>query len=120
MQNTMSSKENHRSIVCKKGRLSGPTAARRVRVATEMLQKYPNKEDWHRVRFSDEVHFGWGIRVKIRIIVRVGERYCPDCLQKHAGPAEKDKKNSTAGLRLGITSSQAWCFMTFLATQMAR
>lgn len=36
--------------------------------ASDMLTKYPNPEDWNRVRFSDEVHFGYGPEGQLRII----------------------------------------------------
>ncbi len=41
-----------------------------------MLDKYPQPEDWHRVRFSDEVYFGYGTQDKLRIIRKAGVRYC--------------------------------------------
>ena len=25
-----------------------------------MIKRYPNLEDWHHIRWSDETHFGWG------------------------------------------------------------
>jgi hypothetical protein len=57
-----------------------------------MLNKYPQPDDWHRVRFSDEVHFGWGPQGKIRIIRKSGQRYCQDCIQEEHEPDKKDKK----------------------------
>ena len=33
---------------------------RRSEYARVMLEKYPEKEDWRHIRFSDECHFGWG------------------------------------------------------------
>ena len=35
-------------------------AAYRVKWCLIMLQRYPKKEDWYQVRWSDETHFGWG------------------------------------------------------------
>ena len=32
----------------------------RVRWCEIMLKRYPKKEDWYQVRWSDETHFGWG------------------------------------------------------------
>ncbi len=46
-----------------------------------MLERYPNPEDWDHVRFSDEVHFGWGPQGKLRVIRKPGQRYCFDCVQ---------------------------------------
>ena len=41
-----------------------------------MIQKYPRLEDWHRIRFSNEVHFGYDIQNKLRIIEKVDMYYC--------------------------------------------
>jgi hypothetical protein len=42
---------------CVAGWLADRPMDRRVRWAKYMLAKYPMPEDWHRARFSDEVHF---------------------------------------------------------------
>ena len=47
-----------------------------------MLQKYPRAEDWHRIRFSDEVHFSLGPEGRVYVLRRPGERYCSDCIQE--------------------------------------
>jgi hypothetical protein len=57
-----------------------------------MLERYPRPEDWHHVRFSNKVHFGWGPQGKILIIRKTGMRYCQNCIQEEGQPAEKDKK----------------------------
>ena len=57
-----------------------------------MLEKYDSPEDWYIVRFSDEVHFGWGPQGKLRIIRTPGQRYCSDCIQYKDQPTETDKK----------------------------
>ena len=57
-----------------------------------MLARYPNPEDWDRVRFSDEVHFGWGPQHHLRIIRKPGQRYCVDCIQHSDMPKSKDEK----------------------------
>ena len=64
----------------------------RMKWSDAMLSRYPNAEDWKRVRFSDEVHFGWGPQGKLRIIRRLGERYCHDCIQEADEPDEAVKK----------------------------
>lgn len=58
-----------------------------------MLDKYPHPEDWHRVHFSDEVHFGYGTQDKLRIIWKAGMRYCQDCIEEVQEPTEKRQKN---------------------------
>ena len=57
-----------------------------------MLERYPEPEDWDRVRFSDEVHFGWGPQHQLRIIRKPKERYCVDCIQHSDAPKSKDEK----------------------------
>ena len=57
-----------------------------------MLNNYPEKEDWYRVRFSDEVHFGCSSKGKLPIIRKPGQRYCQDCVQEEHMPDEKNKK----------------------------
>ena len=64
----------------------------RMNWATVMLDKYPHAEYWHSIRFSDEVHFGYGTQVKLNIIRKPGIHYYQDCVQQIDEPAEKDKK----------------------------
>lgn len=58
-----------------------------------MQGRYPRPEDWYRVRFIDEVHFGYGPQAKLRSIRKPEEQYCPDCIQGDKEPEEKDKKH---------------------------
>lgn len=110
IRTAMGSMDYHKCIACQKGWVSAPTAANRVRYAQEMLHKYPNKEDWHHVRFSDEVHFGWGPQGKLRIIRRPGERYCPDCLQERDEPVEKDRKRLHCWAAVGYNFKSSMVF----------
>lgn len=79
-------------VSCKKGRVNAKTAVKRVEWSTIMLDRYPEPEDWDRVRFSDEVHFGWGPQGKLLIIRISGERYCQDFIQEEHMPDKKNKK----------------------------
>ena len=65
----------HKCLACVKGWLDEHMAKRRVAYAHNMLQRYPLEQDWHRVRFSDEVHFGYGPEGQIWIIRQPGTRY---------------------------------------------
>lgn len=60
--------------------------------ATGMLERYPHPQNWLRVRFSDEVNFGYGTQHKLRIIRKAGMRYCQDCIEEVQEPTEKDQK----------------------------
>ena len=56
-----------------------------------MLNKYPKEKDWFPVRFSDEIHFGYGLEGKLRILHKPGTRYRWDCIQHRDPPAEKNR-----------------------------
>ena len=92
VKRAMGTMEYHKCIACRRGWVNEKTAKDRLNWATTMLQKYPHPEDWHRVRFSDEVHFGYGTQDKLRIIRKAGMRYCQDCIEEIHEPSEKDKK----------------------------
>jgi hypothetical protein len=72
----------HSYIAYDKSWISSRMKEQRVNFSREMLQLRPNPDDWKNVRFSDEVHFGFGSQRKLRIIRRSGERYCADCIQE--------------------------------------
>ena len=88
--------------------------------ATVMLENYPEPEDWHHVRFSDEVHFGWVPQGKLRIIRKPGERYCQNCIQEENEPDEKDKKRHHSGLRWDTVLNQIYFFTMFRVTPTER
>lgn len=91
LQQRMQSRNIFSFIACDKQWVDDRTAAFRVEWCKTMKARYPNKEDWRHVRFSDEVHFGWGPEGKIRIIRCRGhsQRGAPDCIQRRE---VKDKK----------------------------
>lgn len=47
-----------RCLECQKQYVSPRLAEQRVEYARTMVERYPQPEDWHQVRFSDEAHFG--------------------------------------------------------------
>ena len=60
MHNVMSAALNYEKfLACVKGWLADPPMERRVEFAHMMLTRYPKPEQWDRVRFSDEIHFGY-------------------------------------------------------------
>ncbi len=76
-----------------------------------MKNRYPEKDDWKHIRFSDECHFGWGQQGKLRIIRKPGERYCQDCIQEadpKGDPNQKDEK------RLHVWAAIGWEFKSDL------
>ncbi|KAK4097118.1 hypothetical protein N658DRAFT_550311, partial [Parathielavia hyrcaniae] len=81
-----------RCIACENEYRSSKSKKKRAEYCRVMLERYPKKENWYRVRFSDESHFGWGPQGKIWVLRRPWERYCPDCLVEKGAPPEKDMK----------------------------
>ncbi|KAI9664428.1 MAG: hypothetical protein M1829_005821 [Trizodia sp. TS-e1964] len=68
-------------IACERKHISNSTAENRCNYARNMLEKYPEPKDWYRVRWSNEMHFGWeGPRGRHYIIRKPGERIRPDCI----------------------------------------
>jgi hypothetical protein len=69
-----------RCIACQKQWVNKGTAIHRKEWSKIALHRRPTPEDWHDVRFSDEVHWGFGPKGSIYIIRKPGERYCSDCI----------------------------------------
>ena len=57
-----------------------------------MLEKYPTKEAWKRVRFSDKVYYGIGPQGRLMIIRKPGQRYCKNYIQETDEPNETERK----------------------------
>jgi hypothetical protein len=97
----MGTLDYHKCIACRKGWVKQNLADERKRYAEIMLERYPTKEAWRRVRFSDEVHFGLGPQGRLMIIRKPGQRYCPNCIQEVAEPDENEKKKVHAWAAIG-------------------
>lgn len=80
IQRAMGRLDYYKCITCQTGQVSKDLAKRRLKWAKDILKKYPTKEAWRRVRFSDEVYFRLGPQGKLMIIRKKGERYCKDCI----------------------------------------
>ena len=88
----MGSMDYHKCLACKKGWVSKKTADWRVKWADARLERYPEPSDWELVRFSDEMHSGYGPEHQLRYIRRPGERYYSDCIQRVKEPKDSDLK----------------------------
>ena len=66
-----------------------------------MLKTYLFQYQWRRVRFSNEVHFGYEPEGRIYVTRQPGERYCIDCTQYAEAPEEKDKQRGHAWAAVG-------------------
>lgn len=92
--------EYHKCIACTKNWLSSHIRAERRTFARKYI--HWKLREWKRVRWTDEIHFGFGPERKARIIRRPGERYCFDCIQERGEPIEKDRK------RLHVWAMVGW------------
>ena len=81
----------NKCIACTKTYVPRPLMDKRKPWANQLRNSY-NIDDWKKVRFSGEVHFGRGPQWKLHIIRKPGERTCQDCNQEQDEPEEKDKK----------------------------
>jgi hypothetical protein len=92
LKRAMNHKGYRRCIACRRSWVAPKVAAQRVKFAKQMLTKYPTPQHWRNVRFSDEVHFGYGPPGRVWVTRRPGEENCPDCVQQENQPREKDQK----------------------------
>lgn len=84
------------------GLMQPSTAKDRVGFAHIMLQRYSDPDDWKPVRFSDEVHFGYGPFQTNCIIRTPGQRYSPDCIVEKPPPKEKSTRREYAWAAVGF------------------
>lgn len=101
IQRTMGSMDYRKCIACQKGWVSDKSAKKRVEWCQRMLESYRTSQSWYRVRFSDEVHYGYEVQDPLHIIQKPGERYCPDYIQREEGPKETEKKKVHAWAAAG-------------------
>jgi hypothetical protein len=66
-----------------------------------MLDAYPQADDWKAVRFSIELHFGFGLDGKMRLIPRPGERVCEACSTKPEADWPRDLRKAHAWVAVG-------------------
>lgn len=62
-------------LACVKRWLGEKPMERPMEYARTMLTKYPEPEDWDRVRFGEEVYFGYGPEGQLHIIRQPGTCY---------------------------------------------
>jgi hypothetical protein len=97
-------------IACQKQWVNKSIALHRKEWSKVTLERHPKPEDWHNVRFSDEVHWGFGPQGSIYITRKPGERYCGDCIQ------QRDERTSEEKLikRLHAWAAVGWDFKSSL------
>lgn len=99
-----------RCQACEKKYVSPRLAERRQEWAQTMLERYPEPEDWHHVRFSDETHFSWGPQGKVYVLRRPWERFCSSCIVEKREPPEKGYKrlHAWAAISYDFKSPLVW------------
>jgi hypothetical protein len=101
IQRAMGTLDYHKCIACSKAWVNQKLGQKRKYWAETMLQRYPEPDDWKRVRFSDETHFSLGPQGRLMVIRRPGERYCADCIQTNPPQKETDKEKVHAWAAVG-------------------
>ena len=94
IQRAINKREYKKCIACTKIYESEPLKAKRRDWAWKKRNTW-TLDDWKKVRFWDEVHFGRGPQRKLRIIQKSGEHICEDCIQEQDKPEEKDRNRSS-------------------------
>lgn len=91
IQRAMNKRRYNKCIACTKTYASEPLKAKSKDWGWKKRNTYM-LDDWKKIRFLDEVHFGRGPQWKVQIIRKPSERICEDCIQEQHEPEEKDKK----------------------------
>ena len=105
----MNKRGYNKCIACTKTYASEPLKANRRDWTWEKRNTW-TLDDWKKVWFSNEVHFGRVPQRKLRIIRKPGERTCMDCTQEQDEPEEKDKKQK----RYHFWAAVGWNFKSDL------
>lgn len=73
-----------------------------------MLEEYPQPQSWHPVRFSGELHFGFGLDGNVRLYPRAGEKLCAPCDDEVPGttawPRDMRRIHAWAAIGYGFKS----------------
>jgi hypothetical protein len=100
--------------------VSQKLAKLRLEFCETMLVLKPKSEDWHNVRFSDEVHWRVGPQGKMRITWKPGERYCADCIQEQLNrDGEKDWEAAHSWAAVGYNFKTLSVFTRYLLIRTA-
>ena len=101
LHRTMGTLGYRRCLLCGLTWVQKRTREKRVDFARRMLEAYPQPQDWHFVRFSAELHFGFGLDGKMRLLPRPGERPCLTCIHKPEATWARDVKKVHAWASVG-------------------
>ncbi|KAI8634171.1 hypothetical protein F5Y19DRAFT_202206 [Xylariaceae sp. FL1651] len=98
---------------CTKFWVNKDTANNREHWARERLHEYGLDVDkWRRIRYSDVIHFKFGPEGKMKVVRRVGERYCTSCIQHRSRPTDTGDRevclSAWAAIGYGFKSPLVW------------
>jgi len=88
LHRTMGTLGYRRCLGCPRSWVHKKTREKRVEYAERMLEMNQQPGAWRFVRFSGELHFGFGLDGKMRLMPRVGEKYCETCRGQEPNPAQ--------------------------------
>lgn len=101
LHRTMGTLGYRRCLGCARCLVHSKCREKRVEYARRMLDAYPQVHDWRVVRFSIELHFGFGLDGKVRLLPRPGEKFCPGCGQLPEANWPRDVKRLHAWAAAG-------------------
>ncbi|KUJ14038.1 uncharacterized protein LY89DRAFT_152121 [Mollisia scopiformis] len=88
----MNKRGYHICKACRRPYVSEDDAPKRLQWAEDMKEKYPEKEDWHNVRFSDECHVSFGPEGMVHVIRTSKQRGLSDCIQEVRKEKDDDQQ----------------------------
>ena len=101
LNRTMGTLGYRRCLGCGRCWVLNKTKERRVDYARRMLEAFPDPPSWRSVRFSGELHFGFGLDGTMRLLPRAGEKFCEPCSQTTAANWPRDLKRVHAWAAVG-------------------
>jgi hypothetical protein len=102
LHRTMGTMGYRRCMGCSRCWVHKKTREKRVEHAERMLETFAQPQDWHAVRFSGELHFGFGLDGKVRLLPKLGEKYCQGCTDQPVATAwARDIKRVHAWAAIG-------------------
>lgn len=101
LHRTMGTLGYRRCLGCGRCWVHKKTRERRAEYARRMLDAYAQTPDWRFVRFSGELHFGFGLDGKMRLLPRSGEKLCTGCETQPDAAWPRDVKKIHAWGALG-------------------
>lgn len=101
LHRTMGTLGYRRCLGCPRTWVHKKAREKRVEYARRMLEAYPHPQDWRAIRFSIELHFGFGLDGKMRLIPRPGERFCETCATTPEAEWPRDLRKAHAWVAIG-------------------